>query len=380
MLDKNNSILWDEYRKSKHLYENETLQHFTLSLAMRSAIDKFLELHTNFDGKKELYAIKGMVYSNDEENQPYAAAFNNDIETTMGLVRPKIRSVLEENSADTMALILYAMTGMFLNLSPEESSEQHHILLTLLQYETMGIDVSDCAHLWGHFAYTLEFESSYDANQVDGKQITPIKFKTKYTAAGFLSGSAQNVVAEFVFMNMSNGDKDWMALFAENPLLAAGILSIKNGITEDSWKLFNQTDNGEPELAALESYKRYRDTILSDITKAIDDLTNSAVLAMTILGDSFIRRLMMAGLLCLKICDNRELDGTAQALLNMCIKNLEETDSFPEGASLEMVLASLHRDMNLPELYFLFFTVFYAVDYGDFRSLAKRTFEQYRVQ
>ena len=171
MLDKRNSILWESYQANKHNYENETIQQFMLGLAICIDIDHFIEQHANFSGERELLAIKGMANSKNPKYIPYAAAYNNDIVMTMGLVRPKLEEILKENSADPTALILYAMTGMF-----GAEVDVDHILLTLIQYETMGIDVSGCKELWGHFAYTQELESNYDANQMDGKNIKPIAF------------------------------------------------------------------------------------------------------------------------------------------------------------------------------------------------------------
>lgn len=75
MLDKNNSILWDYYRGSLHLYANEALQGFTLGASMCIVIDQFIEEHAGFSGERELFAIHGMANQRYEKYQSYAAAY-----------------------------------------------------------------------------------------------------------------------------------------------------------------------------------------------------------------------------------------------------------------------------------------------------------------
>lgn len=375
MLDKNNSILWDEYRNLKNngVLENENLKLFMLGLSICVTIDKFLEQHPGFDGRNELLAIKGITNNKNEQCQDLAAAYNNNIETAMGLVRPKLKEVLKDNDVDPTALILYTVTGMFCQISPEEANEQRHILLTLLQYESMGIDVSDCKNLWSFIADTLEFEKEYDENQVDGKNVTPISFKAKHETKGFLTEEAQKTVAEFVFMNIRNMDPQWMNLFSENPRLASSVISLKSGFTEDLWKLYAGKEN---EDANFEPFQQFRSEILTDNYKALDDIILYTEKQIATQGSSFIRCLTTADLLCMKSCD-RHLDKDSQKILDVCIEDLENTNSFPEGVTLEDVLYSFHKEMHLPELYFMFFTVFYMADYGKFRTIAKSTFDRY---
>lgn len=268
----------------------------------------------------------------------------------MKLVRPKLKELLMKNSEDPTALILYALTGMYLELPPNEASEIEHILLTLLQFEQMGIDVSGCKELWGQIAYTQVFESNYDSQQMDGKSIRPITFEEKRNSQGFLTESAQSTVAEFVFMNMSNLDKDWMELYSNNPLLASGIISVQKGLTRDLWKLANQNPDGEIDMSP---YEDYRALVLTDINRAIDGLKSNVLLKYAIYGSSFIRNLLLASLICMDICDGRSLDENSREVLNSCINDLETCNSFPEGTSLEDILFSFHRELKLPELYFL---------------------------
>jgi len=375
MLDKNNSGLWDYYRslKNKGILENETLKQYMLGLSICVTIDKFIEKHPSFGGKNELFAIRGMLNNQNEEFKPYAASYNNDIESAMRIVRPKLKDVLTKNNADPTALILYVMTGMFLPISDEEANEQNHILLSLLEYESSGVDVSECKELWSFFVDTLGFEATYDSSQIEGKTVRPVSFNPKHESKGFLTESAQSVVAEFVFMNISKLDPEWMSMFAESPKLAAGIISLKSGITEDLWTLYGTREN---EAVDYEPFRQFRGLARYDIDRALDDLIDYTKTQITAYGSSFIRCLTTADLLCMKLCD-RDLDKESQKTLDDCIENLENTNSFPAGASLEDVLASFHREMHLPELYFMFFTIFYSVDYGSFRSLAQNFFKKY---
>lgn len=79
MLDKNSSVLWDEYRKIKQMGNYDNIKSFMLSMSIGGVIDAFFEEHKGFIGEKELYAIKGMSACKDEKSQKYAQAYNNDI-------------------------------------------------------------------------------------------------------------------------------------------------------------------------------------------------------------------------------------------------------------------------------------------------------------
>ena len=379
VLYKNNSGLWEKYYKSKHMYENEALKGFTLSATIAIAVDRFIELHAQFEGLSEIYAIRGIVNPEYEKYNSYAAAYNNDIVAAAGAVRPKLRKLLTENSVDPTALILYAMTGMFLDIPPAEGKEINHILLTLLHYEANGVDVSGCEDLWGQLVYTQDFEANYDSNQIDGKEITPIVFNKKREPKGFLTIEGINAVAEFVFMNMSKLDPEWMDLFSQKPLIAAGLQTIKNGITEDSWRLFNQNGSNEKTNDDdMKIYHEYKNLITTDFDRALENMISASIMKASFYGLSFIKSVFLAALLCLKLSDSKQHEDNDRELLDLCIDNLEEADCFPQGTTFETILSSFHRQMKITELYFLFFTVFYVVDYGDFRTIAENTYEKYK--